>query len=72
MAETRWWVDGPIETAPPDNDLEGEGFMVVVTREGLDSIQAYYGRLVRLERITRTSVDEGRPISESRSATLAV
>lgn len=70
MAESRWWVDGPIETAPPDNDLVGEGFMVVVTREGLESIKAHYGRrLVRLERITRTIMDEGRPISEVRYAT---
>jgi len=72
MVETRWWVDGPIETAPPDNDLVGEGFMVVATREGLESIKARYGRLVRLERITRTSVDEGRRISEVRTATLAL
>jgi hypothetical protein len=68
MAETLWWVDGPVETAPPENDMVGEGCLVVVSAEALDAIRRKYGSLVRSGRVARTGNDGGHPVSRVRSS----
>ncbi len=70
MAETLWWVDGPVETVPPENDMVGEGCLVVVSAEALEAVRRTYGTLVRSGRITRSGNDDGHPISRVRSSTI--
>jgi hypothetical protein len=54
MVESVWWMDGNADQAPPHSDDEvGEGWLVLATKEALNSIISTFGSLnkkIRLER----------------------
>ncbi len=68
MAESIWWVDGPVTLSPPRHgDEVGEGWLVVATPKGWDMIRGWYGQISRHARLTRSWRSDGN--AHTRSAT---
>lgn len=60
MVESIWWIDGNIDQAPPHSDDEvGEGWLVLATKEALNSIKSIFGLLVKKIRLERSFVSDG-------------
>lgn len=60
MVESVWWMDGNIDQAPPhSNDEVGEGWLVLATKEALNSIKSTFGPLNKKIRLERSFVSGG-------------
>lgn len=60
MAESMWWKDGLIGHVARNNVEVGEGWLVLISPEGLHSLTAHVGELRRTMRVTRTRHGQAR------------
>lgn len=60
MVESIWWMDGNIDQVPPHSDDEvGDGWLVLATKEALNSITSTFGPLIKKIRLERSFVSNG-------------
>ena len=63
MAESVWWIDGNIDQAPRHFDDEvGEGWLVLASKEALNSIRSTFGPLNKKIRLERSFASDGQSI----------
>lgn len=63
MVESVWWMDGNINEAPPHFDDEiGEGWLVLASKEALNSIKSTIGSLTKKVRLERSFDSDGKDI----------
>jgi hypothetical protein len=60
MVESIWWMDGNIDQAPPHFDDEvGEGWLVLASKEALNSIKSTFGPLNMKIKLERSFASDG-------------
>ncbi|MDQ1253068.1 MAG: hypothetical protein QG646_2213, partial [Euryarchaeota archaeon] len=63
MVESIWWMDGNIDQAPPHFDDEvGEGWLVLASKEALNSIKSTFGPLNMKTKLERSFASDGQTI----------
>ena len=70
MVESIWWMDGNIDLASLHSDDEvGEGWLVLATKEAINSIKSTFGPLNKKIRLERSFVSDGK-LQEWKSSTI--
>ncbi len=63
MVESVWWMDGNINEAPPHfDDKVGEGWLVLASKEALNSIISTFGSVTKKVRLERSFDSDGQVI----------